>query len=257
MEIIKPKSLEEFIEIFDSFYNSGNDYYRGQSDAKWQIIPGLARNRNISSIFLEIEYQINFNFKEKITELDLTTLVPIAKYSYHESWQMLMAAQHYGLPTRLLDFSNNKFSALEFAIMDAENINIDGAIIIYRNADNRQKNDDIFFSKCFSDYDVSFFMQAPIYKLKDDNSTKLSEIRKLIQGSQFFYRGNTNLFDCLSLDKEHSHNLIKIIISKKIKQNIAEYYIKKGDISNDSFKGKNAIDYCCSVFKNDFMKIKY
>lgn len=55
MEIIEPKSLEEFIEIFDSYYNSGNDYYRGQSDAKWDIIPGLARNKNIFSSFFNVE----------------------------------------------------------------------------------------------------------------------------------------------------------------------------------------------------------
>lgn len=257
MEIIKPKSLLEFIEFFNSFNNSGNDYYRGQSDTKWDIIPGLARNKNIFYSFFDVESQLNNNFVNKIDELGLNHLVPIVEDSYHESWQLLMAAQHYGLPTRLLDFSNNKFAALEFAIMEAKNINRDGAIIIYKNADIQQKNVAPFFSKCFSSFDESFFMQAPIYALKDDNSTKLSEIRKLIQGSKFFYRGNANLFDCLSLDIEHSHNLIKIIISKKIKQNIAEYYIKKGDISNDSFKGKNAIDYCCSVFKNDFMKIKY
>ena len=99
-------------------------------------------------------------------------------------------------------------------------------------------------------------MQAPIYKFKEDNSTKLSEIRKIIQGSKFFYRGNKKLFCCLSLDEEHNKNLIKIIIPKKLKQNIAEYYIKNGNIVNDLYRGKNEIDYCCSVIKNDFMKIK-
>lgn len=256
METIRPKSLGEFLDIFNSFYDSGNDYYRGQSDAKWDIIPGLARNRNIFPSFLEIENQLNLSFKEKITDLGLNHLVPIVEDSYHESWQMIMAAQHYGLPTRLLDFSNNKFAALEFAILDSTSINKDGAIIIYRNADIHQKNDDTFFSKCFSAFDESFFMQAPIFKWKEDNDTKLAEIRKFIQGSKFFYRGNKNIFCCLSLDNEHSHNLIKLIIPKKIKQNIAEYYIKNGNTFNDLYRGKNEIDYCCSVFKNDFMKLK-
>ena len=49
---------------------------------------------------------------------------------------------------------------------------------------------------------------------------------------------------------------MKIIIQKEVKHNIAEYFIKKGNISNDFYRGKNAIDYCCSVFKNDFMRIK-
>lgn len=257
METIRPNSLGEFLEIFNSFYNSGNDYYRGQSDAKWDIIPGLARNRNISLSFLEVENQLNLNYKEKIIELGLTSLVPIAEDSYHESWEMLMAAQHYGLPTRLLDFSNNQYVALGFTIFDSQNLNEDGALIVYKNADYNQRNDNKFFKNSFTAGEESFFMQAPIYKFKEDNSTKSSEIRKLIQGSKFFYRGNKNLFCCLSHDEEHSKNLVKIIIPKEVKQNLAEYFIKKSNISNDFYRWKNAIDYCCSVFKNDFMKIKY
>jgi hypothetical protein len=257
MKIIKPKSLEEFIEIFNLLYNSGNDYYRGQADAKWDIIPGLARNKNIFSSFFDVESQLNNNFVEKINDLRLNHLVPIVEDSYHESWQLLMASQHYGLPTRFLDFSNDKFVALGFAIFDSQNLDKDSSIIIYNNADKNQINDEKFFKTPFSSFEKSFFMQAPIFKWKVDNDTKLAEIRKFIQGSKFFYRGNKNIFCCLSLDNEHSHNLMKLIIPKKIKQNIAEYYIKNENIVNDLYRGKNEIDYCCSVFKNDFMKIKY
>ena len=109
MERIEPKSLNEFLEIFNSYHNSGNDYYRGQSDASWDIIPGIARNKEIFTSRIEEEKKLNINFKEKITELGLVNLIPIANNSYDESWQMLMASQHYGLPTRLLDFSNNKY----------------------------------------------------------------------------------------------------------------------------------------------------
>lgn len=256
MEIIKPKTLKEFIEIFDSFYNSGNDYYRGQSDAKWDIIPGIARNKKIFSSFIDVENQLNIDFVEKINDLGLNHLIPIVEDSYHESWQLLMASQHYGLPTRFLDFSNDKFVALGFAIFDSQNLEKDSSIIIYKNADGNQRNNHEFFKNSFIAVEESFFMQAPIYRFKDDNSTKLSEIRKFIQGSKFFYRGNKNLFCCLSLDEEHCKNLIKIIIPKKIKQNVAEYYIKNGNIVNDLYRGKNEIDYYCSALKNDFMKIK-
>lgn len=256
MKILKPKTLKEFLEIFNTNFNSGNDYYRGQSDAKWDIIPGIARNKEIFNSTLEVEKQLNINFKEKINELGLIYLIPILNNSYDESWQMLMVAQHYGLPTRLLDFSNNKYAALEFAIFDTQNIDKDSAIIIYINADMNQKNDDNFFTDCFNAFDESFFMQVPINKVIDNNELNFSELRKPIQGSKFFYRGNKNLFCCLSLDNEHSHNLVKIIISKKLKPIIAEYHIKKNLVIFDSYRGKNGIDYCSSILKNDFIKLK-
>lgn len=53
MERIEPKSLNEFLEIFNSYYNSGNHYCRGQSDASWDIIPGIARNKEIFSSIIQ------------------------------------------------------------------------------------------------------------------------------------------------------------------------------------------------------------
>ena len=91
---------------------------------------------------------------------------------------------------------------------------------------------------------------------KEVNCSKLSERRKFIQGSKFFYRGNKNLFCCLSLDTEHSHNLVKILISKEIKQSIAEYFIKQKLLTFDHYRSKNAIDYSCTVLKHEFIKFK-
>jgi len=38
METEKPKSLEAFLEIFNTYSNSGYDYYRGQSECKMGYI---------------------------------------------------------------------------------------------------------------------------------------------------------------------------------------------------------------------------
>jgi hypothetical protein len=133
MKTERPKSLEAFLELFDTYATSGYDYYRGQADAKWDIIPGIARNKKIFDSIIGVEEKLNSKFEEKITEYELTDLIPILKNSHHESWQRLMAAQHYGLPTRFLDFTFNKYVALEFAITDLHYLDKDSAFIIYEN----------------------------------------------------------------------------------------------------------------------------
>jgi FRG domain len=255
METIKPKSLKEFLELFDNHSNSGNDYYRGQADAKWDIIPSLARNKKIFDSIIEVEGKLNSKFDDKIAEYELIDLIPILKNSHHESWQRLMAAQHYGLPTRLLDFTFNKYVALEFAITDLPFLDKDSAFIIYENADNIQKNETSFFNDPFREIDYSFFLQVSSNKTYENNECKLSEIRKSIQGSKFLYRDADNLFNCLSMDRKHSKNLLKIEISKKLKPIIAEYLMKLKLIIFDSYRGKNAIDYFAAVLKNEFSKL--
>jgi len=255
METEKPKSLEAFLELFNTCSNSGHDYYRGQADAKWDIIPGLARNKKIFDHTLEVEQKLISKFEEKVRQYELNNLIPILKNSYHESWQILMAAQHCGLPTRFLDFTFNKYIALEFAITDLQHLDKDSSLIIYKNADKNQMIDEGFLKEPFSAFDKSFFIQVPINKESEGNDSKLSEIRKSIQGSKFFYRGTKNLFCCLSLDREHSCNLIKIDIAKKLKPIIIEYFIKEKLIIFDSYRGKNAIDYFAAILKNEFYKL--
>ena len=255
MKTEKPKSLEAFLEIFNTYSSSGYDYYRGQSDAKWDIIPSIARNKKIFDYTLEVEQKLISKFEEKVKQYELNNLIPILKNSYHESWQILMAAQHYGLPTRFLDFTFNKYVALEFAITDLQHLDKDSSLIIYKNADKNHVTDEGFLKEPFSALDKSFFFQVLINKESEGNDFKLSEIRKSIQGSKFFYRGTKNLFYCLSLDREHSCNLIKIDIAKKLKPIITDYFIKEKTMFFDSFREKNAIDYFAAILKNEFYKL--
>ena len=113
MKIETPKSLEDFLIIFDTYNSGGINYYRGQSDYSWDITPGIARNKGIKNIqnLIEIESKLIQQFENKIIDNKLEALIPKTQ-SYDKSWVLLMAAQHYGLPTRLLDFSFDKFTAL-------------------------------------------------------------------------------------------------------------------------------------------------
>lgn len=256
MLIKTPETLEEFLEIFDGFSNSGYDYFRGQADETWEILPGIARNKEIFKKVLDIEAKLNRKFAKNLSEYNLSNLLSSDIISVHNSWAMLMASQHYGLPTRLLDFSFNKFVALEFAVLELSQINKNSAIIVYKNADQFQNNKHSFFEDKFSVLEKSFFLNPPIIKSSDGNGSQSSETRKFIQNSKFFYRGSEKLFCCLSLDDTHTQNLEKIIIHKNLKPLIVKFFSNRNQILYDSYKGKNGVDFISGFLKEEYSRIK-
>lgn len=258
MKQICPSKLDEFISIFSKFNNSGTCYYRGQVNAEWKIIPGIGRNENteVQKQIIRIECKLYTKFKELILSHGLEGLIPRTVGSYNESWQWLMAFQHYGLPTRLIDFSFNRFVALQFAIAEIEYLNKDGAFFIYKNPDSIFEGiNSSILTNPFIGVDKNFFFQAPIYSKAKGNEQLLSERRKFMQGSKFFYRANSELTQCISLDREHANNLVKIIIRKEFKVKLIDFLISEEGFNFDIYRGKNEIDYYAGLFKIQFMKL--
>lgn len=258
MEILRPKSIEEFLMLFDKLYNSGDSYYRGQADYSWDVTPGIARNDGIKNIqsLLNIEKKLLDNFQKKIIENKLEEFIPKINGSYDQSWIVLMAAQHYGLPTRLIDFSHDKHIALEFAVADMRYLHKDGALIIYENA--QQIKEDIESPKLRNSFRQeynTFFFQGISFRISKNNECLLSEDRKLIQGSKFLYRDSENLHKCLSLDVTHKNNLVITHIPAKLKIGLIKHLIEIEKMAYDLYKGKNELDYHSAILKNEFFTL--
>lgn len=127
IEEIEIKSINHYFEVIDTLGDTPRDYiYRGQSNKDWPLKPSIYRRFHryqavIQEAFLIYTLQIN-----EVNIKGLTRKIPV---------QFLANCQHYGVPTRLLDWSYSHLTTLFFAcqeVSDNKNNELkkDGALFI-------------------------------------------------------------------------------------------------------------------------------
>lgn len=120
------KSLSEFIEFVNNQEQRhiAQWLFRGHSDNSYKLVPSLFRiDREKSWAHWDrIEEYIMQQFEKESK--------PYIKSVPTNKIELLTMAQHYGLPTRLLDWSTNPLVALYFAVEDYKN-NKDADLWLY------------------------------------------------------------------------------------------------------------------------------
>lgn len=96
--------------------------FRGQSNFSWSIQPAIYR-------YESFERFQTVNHEKFILEMRPNTpCPPLLHTDFEIEW--LMLCQHYGVPTRLLDWSHDILVSLFFACSDEVEIDSDGALFI-------------------------------------------------------------------------------------------------------------------------------
>lgn len=94
-----------------AFYN--RQVYRGQSKSSYKLLPSIARNKDKNHPHFKLEEaQIIADFQRRAVPF----LGNKDRPSSNTEWVIL--AQHYGVPTRLLDWTTNPLVALFFAVIN-------------------------------------------------------------------------------------------------------------------------------------------
>ncbi|MGQ3096253.1 MAG: FRG domain-containing protein [Roseateles sp.] len=111
MKQIQISSVAQLLELLNSLPN--NYLFRGHADADWELQSSLERvlgNEWTSENARKFEDLSLERFKSKFHLYDKENVQPTSKLA----WLSLM--QHYGIPTRLIDFTESPYVALYFAL---------------------------------------------------------------------------------------------------------------------------------------------
>lgn len=110
------ETLKDYLEIIDGLAQDPLDpvWFRGVGDVNYHLIPSLYRHPDISSKsdLLGLEKKILIRFRERS--------LPYLNVLLQSNWEYIFLMQHYGVPTRLLDWTENPLIAFFFALTSAK-----------------------------------------------------------------------------------------------------------------------------------------
>lgn len=189
MSDIYLKTIDDVFNIIDEYEKINYTKFRGQSNFEWGLIPkvGRAPYNNMPEEFLFRQWKRRAHSY-------------LSNPNYNKT-EWLTIAQHYGLATRLLDWSHNPLVALFFAVNDFSDI--DGAFFVY--VSNKFYSEIVDPFKLKVDEDVILY--SPI-----TTSNRIA--------NQFGYFTIHKYPEKDMLSSNHSGKLLRYIIPKEIKQSI-------------------------------------
>ena len=119
-------SLAEFSTVVNQIAQNcpgGVLWFRGCKKSSYKLSPTLFRHKSINDVdrLLELENRLLTRFSQRA--------LPFLPGGLPESnWERMFLMQHYGVPTRLLDWTENSFVALWFALSGPAGANEDATI---------------------------------------------------------------------------------------------------------------------------------
>lgn len=142
-------NISEFLGVLNRYKNefsttSHNDnfMFRGMSTASWKLLPGIFREyskpETTSDVVSQKQYRKMYrsNESEILAHFRKEASGFLTNISQNDDFTWLQYAQHYGVPTRLLDFTANPLVALYFSCQSESK---DDSVVWIININNFQR----------------------------------------------------------------------------------------------------------------------
>lgn len=173
-------SLNEFLSVLDKYktqfsqtHRNGGFVFRGMSDMSWKLLPGVFREypeaqksaavvggSYSGKIYSAYEYEILSHFRKEASGL-------LPHVSQKDDFTWLQYAQHYGVPTRLLDFTANPLVAMYFCCQSESKS--DGVIWIINSITfEHWSQDEVICSDMGPDYTREAIMNSILREMRGD-----------------------------------------------------------------------------------------
>lgn len=169
----KITSFVDLITYFNRHTDKKNLIFRGQGDKNWKLVPKSGRSGYL-------EYYADDLSEKFIFQAWMRYAKAFIPKDPDNLWDWLAIAQHYGLATRLLDWSKNPLVAAYFAC--SEELDKDGVIFICQVSDFNPpikdpfdfKGVSIFFPTGLASRIIS---QRGVFTISDTPSKPISRIK--------------------------------------------------------------------------------
>lgn len=211
-------SVQELLEKLEEIREGQTQtiWYRGQGIAEWGLTPHYLRLNGAQS-----ESTLLKRFKQSAAML--------IDSAPKESFDWLFLMQHYGVPTRLLDWSESPLAALYFAVENLEKHgDEDGALwLIYPSELNKHarinNTEEEDYIPSFEDEELANYS---VESLKSNNRIQLFPVATIATRNNPRIQAQLGVFTIHHLenipieevgDKKHA---VKIVIPKASKENI-------------------------------------
>lgn len=215
----KVSTIDELLQFVNSLYNQHGTrlWYRGEENAALTLIPSIQRSEKR----LKLERYLTNDFYIRARQI-LDN--PPAKHNY-AGWVSLM--QHYGLPTRMLDWSQSPLIAVFFATETYRTVKSDACVWVLTPGLLNEKEG---FGNCIYpiDADTTQEMLLPAFKHNHHNpdlknrilacSSTENNLRMYSQYSNFTVHNSLDRLE----DICDENMLYKIIIPSESKQYFIE-----------------------------------